>query len=257
MRTQPVLVDGLLEVLLQLGLLGVGAGPVVRLERVRVEVRADVDLGARVGVVPPGAADAERRLVDGERVDAGVLHLHAGGDAAEPGADDHDPRRARGSEQLLRGWGGDDGSRVPHELDQVAVGIAHVDARGLDAARAATRAPALPRRPRRRRAAARVSSSAEPSHRRQKSPHGGVAAGARSVKSSRVHISARWKFTIWSPRCTTTRCSSLVDRRAERAVERRHRVGVAQRERDVVEARDRHGHVPTREAVELARSSSR
>ena len=82
-RAQPVLVDGLLEVLLQLGLLGVGAGPVVRLERVRVQVRADVDLGARVGVVPPRPADAERRLVDRERVDPGALHLHAGGDAAE------------------------------------------------------------------------------------------------------------------------------------------------------------------------------
>ena len=100
-RAQPELVDGLLEVLLQLGLLGVGAGPVVRLERVRVEVRADVDLGTRVGVVPPRAADTERRLVDRERVDPGALHLHAGGDPAEAGADDDDPRRARGTEQLL------------------------------------------------------------------------------------------------------------------------------------------------------------
>ena len=58
-RAQPVLVDGLLEVLLQLRLLGVGARPVVRLERVRVEVRADVDLGTRVRVVPPRPADAE------------------------------------------------------------------------------------------------------------------------------------------------------------------------------------------------------
>ena len=100
-RAQPVLVDGLLEVLLQLGLLGVGAGPVVRLERVRVEVRADVDLGARVGVVPPRPPDAERRLVDRERVDPGALHLHAGGDPAEAGAHHHDPRRALRTEQLL------------------------------------------------------------------------------------------------------------------------------------------------------------
>ena len=50
----------------------VRARPVVRLEREAVEVRADVDLGAGVGVVPPRAPDPERRLVDRERVDAGA-----------------------------------------------------------------------------------------------------------------------------------------------------------------------------------------
>ena len=77
--------------------------PVVRLEREAVEVRADVDLGAGIGVVPPGAADAERRLVDRERVDPGLLQLHAGRDPAEPSADHHDPRRPVRTEQLLGG----------------------------------------------------------------------------------------------------------------------------------------------------------
>ena len=188
-RTQPVLVDGLLEVLLQLGLLGVGAGPVVRLERVRVEVRADVDLGTRVRVVPPGAADAERRLVDGERVDAGVLHLHAGGDATEPGADDHDPWRARGSEQLLRGGTVTTLHGYLMNSSRLPSGSRDVDARGLDAERAAARhrtflddgAGAAEQRVRARRPM--------PSHRTQKSPHGGIAGrGAEGEVGARPHL---------------------------------------------------------------------
>ena len=173
-RAQPELVDGLLEVLLQLGLLGVRAGPVVRLERVGVEVRADVDLGARVRVVPPGAADAERRLVDRERVDAGALHLHAGGDPAEAGAHDDDPRRPRRTEQLLGGWASRDASRVDHELEQVAVGVAHVHARRRRR-RARRAAPPGLRRPRHRRCRAPpCSDSGDPSHTKQTSPHGGA-----------------------------------------------------------------------------------
>jgi hypothetical protein len=53
-----VVVEDLLQVRLELGLAGVGAGPVVVLEGVGVEVRLHVDLDARVPVVPPGAADA-------------------------------------------------------------------------------------------------------------------------------------------------------------------------------------------------------
>lgn len=53
-------VDCLLEVVLQLGLPGVRSRPVVRLEREAVQVRADIDLRAGIGVVPPGAADPER-----------------------------------------------------------------------------------------------------------------------------------------------------------------------------------------------------
>ena len=49
MGSEPVLVDRLLEVLLQLGLLRVRARPVVRLERVGVEVGADVDLDLHGG----------------------------------------------------------------------------------------------------------------------------------------------------------------------------------------------------------------
>ena len=58
----------LLEVAVDLRLPRVGAGPVVALERERVDVRVDVDLGARVLVVPPRATDALGLLVDRERV---------------------------------------------------------------------------------------------------------------------------------------------------------------------------------------------
>src|SRR5262249_31980048 len=95
------LVNRLLEVLLQLRLPGVRTSPVVRLEREAVEVRWDVDLGAGVRVVPPRATDPERRLVDRERVNAGLLQLHARPDPAEAGADHHDPRRPGRAEQLF------------------------------------------------------------------------------------------------------------------------------------------------------------
>ena len=102
-RAETELVDRLLEVLLQLRLLRVGARPVVGLEREAVEMRPDVDLGAGVRVVPPGPADTEGRLVDRERVDACPPQLHANRDPAEPGTDDDHPRRPSRTEQLLVG----------------------------------------------------------------------------------------------------------------------------------------------------------
>ncbi len=66
-------------------------------------MRAHVDFGAGVGVVPPRASDPERRLVNGERVDAGLLHLHARRDPTEPGTDHRHPRCPRGTEQLFGG----------------------------------------------------------------------------------------------------------------------------------------------------------
>ena len=60
-RSDVVVVEHPGEVLLQLRLLGEVLAPVVGgLEGVAVEVAADVDAGARVAVVPPGAAGARR-----------------------------------------------------------------------------------------------------------------------------------------------------------------------------------------------------
>ena len=63
-----VLLEDPLEVRLELGLLGEELGPVVGgLEAVAVEVVADVDPGAGVAVLPPGAAGAGVLLDDDER----------------------------------------------------------------------------------------------------------------------------------------------------------------------------------------------
>ena len=102
MRREPELADRLLEVAVDLRLAGVRARPVVALERERVDVRVDVDLGAGVLVVPPGAADPLRLLVDRERLDAGLAEQHAGRDPAHPRADDRDGRRAVRSEEVDR-----------------------------------------------------------------------------------------------------------------------------------------------------------
>jgi hypothetical protein len=95
---QAIVVEHLFEIGLQLRLLGVGAGPVVALEGVGVEVRGHVDLGARVAVVPPGAAGPVGLLEDGEGVDARLLELDRSGDAGEAGPDDGDLGRARRAE---------------------------------------------------------------------------------------------------------------------------------------------------------------
>src|SRR2546421_9013514 len=75
----------------------------MRLKREVVEMVADVALAAGIRVVPPGAADAERGLVDRERRDAGLLHLHPGGDPAEAGTDHDHLWSPGGTEQFLGG----------------------------------------------------------------------------------------------------------------------------------------------------------
>ena len=94
---------------LELGLLGEELRPVVaRLEAVAVEVVADVDPGARVGVLPPGAADPGVLLHDGEG-DAGLLQPDAGQQSRLAAADDHDRE-------------GVPGRRVAGRLDPAGVG---------------------------------------------------------------------------------------------------------------------------------------
>ena len=87
---QSEVVEHLFEIGLQLGLLGVGPGPVVGLERVGVEMRSHVDLGPRVTVVPPGTAGPGGLLEDGEGMNARLLELDRRGNAGEAGPDDGD-----------------------------------------------------------------------------------------------------------------------------------------------------------------------
>ena len=90
-RAEVVLVEDLGEVVPQLGLPAVVLAPVVRrLERVAVLVAADVDPGAGVAVLPPGAAGAVVLVDDGER-QAGLGEADAGEDAGLAAAD-HDDR---------------------------------------------------------------------------------------------------------------------------------------------------------------------
>ncbi len=87
---EPVLLGHVLDVALHLGLLGEVLRPrVVLLERVLVGEARRVDAGVGVLVDGPDATDLVAPLVDLVR-DPELLHLHAGGDAAEPGADDGD-----------------------------------------------------------------------------------------------------------------------------------------------------------------------
>ena len=82
-----------LEVGLQLGLLGEVLGPVVaRLEAVAVEVVADVDAGAGVGVLPPGATHSRVLLDDGVG-DARLFEPYGSQQAGLAAADDHDGER--------------------------------------------------------------------------------------------------------------------------------------------------------------------
>ena len=116
-RAQIEIVQHLLQVGLQLGLLGVGACPVVALERVRVEMRGDVDFGPRVAVVPPGTPGPFGLLENGEGVDARSLELDGCGDAGESAADDGDLGRPGRPEVLARPFG-------PHaRSDPAAAGL--------------------------------------------------------------------------------------------------------------------------------------
>ena len=79
-----------LEVRLQLGLFGEEVRPLIgRLEAVAVEVVADVDPRAGIGVLVPGPADAGVLLDDRER-DAGLLEPDARQQSRLPAADDDD-----------------------------------------------------------------------------------------------------------------------------------------------------------------------
>ena len=93
-RTQPVLVEDLGEVVPELGLAAVVLAPVVtRPERVAVLVAAHVDPGAGVPVLPPGPARAVVLVDDGER-QSGLGEADAGEDARLAAAD-HDDRGRR------------------------------------------------------------------------------------------------------------------------------------------------------------------
>jgi len=77
MPADVVLVHHGLEVRLQFGLLGEEVRPLIgRLEAVAIKVVSDIDAGARIGVLPPGPADAFVLLDDGER-DARLLQSNA------------------------------------------------------------------------------------------------------------------------------------------------------------------------------------
>ena len=130
-RTKAELVDRVLEILLELRLPRVRAAPVVRLEREAIEVRPDVDFGARVGVVPPRAADPERRLADRERVDAGLLQLHARGDAAEPGSHHYDARCHRALTRRARSRSRDLGMRTRTHTRRVDLRLVDPDRRAV------------------------------------------------------------------------------------------------------------------------------
>ena len=89
-RQQPVLAGDPSQVVADLGLPGEGAGPVrVGREGQRVQVRRDVAGAARIGVVPPDAADLLLALQHGE-VLAAALERVRRGQPAEARADNDD-----------------------------------------------------------------------------------------------------------------------------------------------------------------------
>ncbi len=54
------------------------------------------------------------------------------------------------------------------------------------------------------RSSAAFNAAAVPSHTKHRSPHGGLAAGARSVNDAFCQSDGRWKLIIWSPTYTDT-----------------------------------------------------
>ena len=114
----------------------------------------------------------------------------------------------------------------------------------LDASAAGDRRRARPgplrsRRPRRR--AARAARPAVPSQTKQRSPHGGRAFGARSVKLSRCHSRGPVEVDHLVADVHRHDVRVLGDVEPERPVERDHRVGVLHRQRHMVEAADGSG----------------
>ena len=94
-RQQPVLAGDPAQVVADLGLPGEGPGPVrVGREGQRVQVRRDVAGAARIGVVPPDAADLQLALQHGE-VLAPAFEGVGRGQPAEPGADNDDAEMLR------------------------------------------------------------------------------------------------------------------------------------------------------------------
>ena len=81
-------------------------------------------------------------------------------------------------------------SRIDHELEEVPVGIAHVHTRRVRVPPALAGQPGLRSIAAPASASSACSASGVPSHTKQRSPHGGRALGARSVKLSRVHTRA-------------------------------------------------------------------
>ena len=100
MRAYAKLINCLVEIRKQLRLLGMRAGPTVGLEGVGVHHRGRVDLGTRVLVMPPCAADTAGLFENRECLDTRLLEQHGETDATEAGTDDHNLGRPTGPEQL-------------------------------------------------------------------------------------------------------------------------------------------------------------
>ena len=131
-------------------------------------------------------------------------------------------------------------SRIDHELEQVAVGVAHVHARRVGAGGRPARAtgPSTISAPASSSSACQRLRRCRPTRSRGRRT-AASRSGARSVKPSRCQVAGRWKLIIWSPTYTDTTCGCSATSKPERAVERDHRVGVLHRQRHVVEAGDR------------------
>ena len=99
-RAQLEAVGDVLEVVVQLVAQREVLRPVVGRERERVEVVRRVDPGARVVVVPPGAAH-RLVLLDDREGDAQLLEVHGRADARDAAADDQHPEALRHVEAAL------------------------------------------------------------------------------------------------------------------------------------------------------------